>query len=113
MTIEEAQKAVEELLAQGHKKEEMAGVFYLMYQNDEIDFNEFETLCSLVEVNLTEEFKAMSEEEQKTKGWEEIDSDNDGVNDDYEDEDDDDDEEEDEEPSDEKEEAMKMYGLRR
>ena len=110
MTIEEAQKAVEELMGQGHSKEEMAGVFYLMYQNDEIDFNEFETLCSLVDVNLTEEFKAMSEEDQKTKGWEETDSDNDGVNDDYEDEDEDDEEEE---PSDEKEEAMKMYGLRR
>ena len=71
MTIEEAREAIEELKAQGANEEEIAGSFYLMFVDGKLDLKQFEALVNLLGYHLTEEFLAMSEEEQKEKGFEE------------------------------------------
>lgn len=76
MTVQEAQQAIEEIKAQlkakGVTEEKMPDAivktFYAMFQNDELDVNEFGDLCQLVGYELTEDFKNMSTEDQKTKG---------------------------------------------
>ena len=72
MTVQEAKKAIEELKAQGETEETMLGTFYLMFQDDVITVDELGDLCQLIGYELTEEFKNMSEEDQKTKGYEEV-----------------------------------------
>ena len=72
MTLEEAKKAVEELKAQGETEESMLGTFYLMFQDDVITVEELGDLCQLIGYKLTDEFKNMSPEDQKTKGYEEV-----------------------------------------
>lgn len=72
MTLDEAQKAIEELRAQGETDETMLGTFYLMFQEDEISLDELSDLCQLIGYDLSEEFRNMSPEDQKTKGWEEV-----------------------------------------
>ena len=73
MTLEEAKKAINELKAQGETPESMLATFYLMFQEDEIDVDELGDLCELIGYELTDEFRKMSPEDQKTKGWEETD----------------------------------------
>lgn len=72
MTVEEAKKAIEEFRAQGDTDEDIVGIFYMMFCDDKLSLEEFEDLLDLMDYELTEEFKAMTEEEKKTKGWEEI-----------------------------------------
>ena len=71
MTIEEGKKAVAELKSEGYNEEEILASFYAMFQNDEIDINILEALTHIVGYELTDEFKNMSPEDQKTKGYEE------------------------------------------
>lgn len=71
MTIEEGKKAVAELKSEGYDEEEILASFYAMFQNDEIDINILEALTHIVGYELTDEFKNMSPEDQKTKGYEE------------------------------------------
>lgn len=73
MTLEEAKQAIDELKAQGETPESMLATFYLMFQEDEIDVDELSDLCELIGYELTDEFRKMSPEDQKTKGWEETD----------------------------------------
>lgn len=71
MTIEEGKKAVAELKSEGYNEEEILASFYAMFQNDEIDIHILEALTHIVGYELTDEFKNMSPEDQKTKGYEE------------------------------------------
>ena len=72
MTIEEAKKGFDELKAQGMTEDEMVSVLYLMFQDDAIDLKQFGELVKVLGYELSEEFLAMSPEDQKTKGWEEV-----------------------------------------
>ena len=71
MTIEEGKKAVAELKSEGYNEEEILASFYAMFANDEIDIHILEALTHIVGYELTDEFKNMSPEYQKTKGYEE------------------------------------------
>lgn len=131
MTIEEGKKAIAELKSEGNTEEEILFGFYRMFQEDEIDINVLEALTHLVGYELTDEFKNMSPEDQKTKGYEEKedtegqeekieerDEANERANDEHdivtgdEREKDDKESEESEEPEeDERKKAMKLFGL--
>ena len=65
MTMEEFKEVVDELKSQGADDEEILGTFYLMFKEDKIDLNELETFCEALGYHLSEEFKAMSDEEKK------------------------------------------------
>lgn len=114
MTIEEGKKAVAELKSEGKSEEEILFGFYRMFQEDEIDINVLEALTHLVGYELTDEFKNMSPEDQKTKGYEERESEDAEEKvealEEYSEE-----KEEPEEPEepeeDEKKKAMKLFGL--
>lgn len=71
MTVEEAKKMIEELKAQGEDEESIVAGFYKMFCDGDIDVNELGDLVKLVGYELIDEFKNMSPEDQKTKGWEE------------------------------------------
>lgn len=73
MTLQEAQDAIKELKAQGNSEEDMLATFYAMFVDDVIDINELSDLCQLIGYEVTDEFKKLSPEEQKTKGYEEDD----------------------------------------
>lgn len=75
MTLKEAQHAIEELKAQGETEETMLATFYAMFIDDMLTVEELGDLCQLIGYELTDEFKNMSPEDQKTKGWEETDED--------------------------------------
>ena len=73
MTVEEAKKVIEELKAQGETEEDIVGIFFMMFQDDKLSLEEFEDLIGLMDYELTEEFKNMSPEQQKSdEAWEEI-----------------------------------------
>lgn len=72
MTIEEAKKGFDELKAQGMTEDEIVAILYIMFQKDEIDLDMFGELVKVLGYELSEEFLAMSPEDQKTKGWEEV-----------------------------------------
>lgn len=72
MTIEEMKKAISELKAEGHEEEEILGAFYKMFQDDKLTIDELDGIVNLMGYHLTDEFKAMSPEDQKTKGYEEV-----------------------------------------
>ena len=82
MTVDEAREAIEELKAQGANEEEIAGSLYLMFVDGKLDVKQFEALVNLLGYHLTEEFLAMSEDEQKSKGFEKTEEAADGVSDD-------------------------------
>lgn len=82
MTIDEAKEAIEELKAQGANDEEIAGSFYLMFVDGKLDLKQFEALVNVLGYHLSEEFLAMSEEEQKEKGFTKTDEAAEGVSDD-------------------------------
>lgn len=73
MTETEIQKSIEQLKAEGHSEEEILGGFYKMFQNDELTLDELDGIVNVMGYHLTDEFKAMSPEDQKTKGYEETD----------------------------------------
>ena len=71
MTIDEAKKAFDEMRAQGADDNAILGTLYSMFQDDKIDVNQLGALVNVLGYELTEEFKGMSPEDQKTKGYEE------------------------------------------
>lgn len=79
MTAEEAKKAFDELKAQGNTEQDILGVLYLMFQDDKLTVEELGNLAKVLGYDLTDEFLAMSPEDQKTKGWEETEEPKEGV----------------------------------
>ena len=71
MTFEEAKKAIDGFKENGMSEEEIVARFYLMFQEDKINVKELGDLVGLVGWGLTDEFLAMSPEDQKTKVFEE------------------------------------------
>lgn len=69
ITIEEAKKAMDEMMANGTSEDDMLGILYLMFRDDKISLDELEALVDALGYELTEEFKNMSPEDQKTKGY--------------------------------------------
>ena len=82
MTVDEAKEAIEELKAQGANEEEIAGSFYLMFVEGKLDVNQFNALVNLLGYHLSDEFLAMSEEEQKEKGFAKTEEAAEGISDD-------------------------------
>ena len=114
MTLEEGKQAIAELKSEGNSEEEILYGFYRMFQEGEIDINILEALTHLVGYELTEEFKNMSPEDQKTKGYEEEEVEDaeekaEAIEDMNESEEAEEPEEAEEE--DEKDKAMKLFGL--
>lgn len=72
MTPEEAKSAIDALKKDGLGDEEILYAFYRMFQDGKITVEGLEGLVETLGWHLTEEFKAMSPEDQKTKGYEEI-----------------------------------------
>lgn len=72
MTREETKQAIEELKAQGFSEDEMLLTFYTMFQNDELNIEQLGSLVDLLGYELSPEFLEMSPEDQKTKGYEEV-----------------------------------------
>jgi len=70
MTVEEVKKAVDEMKATGHDEEDILAALYIMFQNDEVDLETLEAIVHVMGYELTDEFKAMSPEDQKSKGYE-------------------------------------------
>lgn len=79
MTVPEMESAIKQLKAEGKSEEEILGGFYKMFQNDELTVDELDGIVNLMGYHLTDEFKAMSPEDQKTKGYEEVDEPAEGV----------------------------------
>lgn len=71
MTTQEMQSAIEQLKAEGHDEETILGAFYRMFQEEQLTLDELDGVVNLMGYHLTDEFKAMSPEDQKTKGYEE------------------------------------------
>lgn len=69
MTPQEAKQFLDEQKAQGHSEEEILAVLYSMFVDDSINIDQLEALVGAMGYRLTEEFKNMSPEDQKTKGW--------------------------------------------
>lgn len=70
MTAEEAKKAIDSMKEQGKSDEELLFALYGMFQDGKVDVNELGDLVQLVGYELTDEFKNMSPEDQKTHGIE-------------------------------------------
>ena len=70
MTIDEAKKAFDEMRAQGADDNAILGTLYRMFQDDKIDVEQLGALVNVLGYELTDEFKQMTPEDQKTKGWE-------------------------------------------
>ncbi len=68
MTVEEAKKAFEELKAQGETDNDILVVLYQMYQEDDFSLEELESFANILGYEFSDEFKAMSDEDKKTKG---------------------------------------------
>ena len=79
MTPEEMKKAIEQLKATGASDEEILGGFYKMFQDDKLTIDELEGITNLMGYHFSDEFKAMSPEDQKTKGYEETEEPAEGV----------------------------------
>lgn len=127
MTFEEAKKAIDGFKENGRTDEEIVATFYLMFQDDKINVEELKNLVGLVGYELTDEFLAMSPEDQKTKVFEEEDEgepssnkDSDKESSEDEKETKDSDKESEEKPTEEKiesddtqeEKALKLFGLK-
>jgi len=79
MTLDEGKKVIEQLKAQGNSEEAILGAFYKMFQNEELTFDELDGMVNLMGYHITDEFKNMSPEDQKTKGYEETEEPAEGV----------------------------------
>lgn len=117
MTIKEVQNAIKTLKDDGKTEDEILYAFYRMYQKDEINFDQLEALVNELGYEITDEFRNMSEEDKKTKGYEDIPeevveetktSDKDDKKEDDKKEDKKDDKEKDKE---EEKEAMSLFGI--
>ena len=122
MTLEEAKAAIEDLKAQGETEDDILKVLYGMFTEDKLSLSDLRTFIGILGYEFTEEFEAMSDEDKKTKGWEqEDDPEKSGVDKeeiekakefgDDEGEDEKPEEPEDESEEDEKKRAMKLFGL--
>ena len=123
MTLEEAKAAIEDLKAQGETDDDILKVLYGMFTEDKLSLSDLRTFIGILGYEFTEEFEAMSDEDKKTKGWEqEDDPEKSGVDkeeiekakefgDDEGEEKKPEDEPEDESEDDEKKRAMKLFGL--
>ena len=70
MTVKEGRKMVEELRKEGLSDENIVAGFYQLFIDDVINIDQLGDLVKLVGWEITEEFKKLSPEEQKTMGWE-------------------------------------------
>lgn len=122
MTLEEAKAAIEDLKAQGETEDDILKVLYLMFTKGEFDVETLRALIGTMGYEFTEEFEAMSDDDKKTKGWEQEDDpeksgvDKEEIEKAKEFGDDEGEEKKPEEPEDESEEdekkrAMKLFGL--
>lgn len=68
MTLKEAKQVIDEYLAQGEDEESIVSALYIMYQDGDLNLEELQKLIELLGYKFTEEFKAMSDEDKKTKG---------------------------------------------
>jgi len=71
MTADEAKVVFDNMKKDGITDEEIIAKLYLMFTEDKLTLIEFEALGRVLGYELTEEFRNMSPEDQKTKGWEE------------------------------------------
>lgn len=104
MTVNEAKEAIRELQAQGSSEEDIVASFYLMYSDGKINVDQLEALCGLLGYTLSDEFRGMSEEEQKTYALK------DGGDEEKPEESNESDEKEEPEEDSEDEKAMKLFG---
>lgn len=74
MTVEAARKTFDELKAQGASDKDIGGALFLMFQNGEIDHDQFGILANILGFELSPEFESMSPEEQKINGFRKVDS---------------------------------------
>ena len=70
MTVKEGRKMVEELRKEGLSDENIVAGYYQLFIDDVINVDQLGDLVQLVGWEITEEFKKLSPEEQKTMGWE-------------------------------------------
>lgn len=71
MTINEAKQAIDKMKEQGISPKEIAGAFYLMFVDGKINVEQLDAFVNLLGFHLTDEFKQMSPQDQKTKGYKE------------------------------------------
>lgn len=71
MTRKQVENVINSLKAQGYSEEDILGSFYAMFADDKMSLEELEDIVKLLGYELNDEFKALSPEEQKTKGYEE------------------------------------------
>lgn len=81
MSVDEAKEAISEMRAQGNSDEEIAGAFYLMFVDGKLDVNQLNALVNLLGYHLSDEFMAMNPEQQKTQGFAEQDTPEEGITD--------------------------------
>lgn len=79
MSVDEAKEAISEMRAQGNSDEEIAGAFYLMFVDGKLDVNQLNALVNLLGYHLSDEFMAMDPEQQKTQGFAEQDTPEEGI----------------------------------
>ena len=79
MTYEEAKAAIEDLKAQGETEDDILKVLYGMYTEDKLSLSDLRTFIGIMRYEFTDEFEAMSEEDKKTKGWEQETDENDSA----------------------------------
>jgi hypothetical protein len=70
MTVEEGKKMIQDLKNEGFDEEQIVGGFYQLFIEDKVTLDQLGDLVQLVGYELTDEFRNMSPEDQKTKGWE-------------------------------------------
>ncbi len=69
MTIDEAKQAFAMMKKQGADDNTILGFLYNLFQNDRIDVNQLGALVNVLGYELTDDFKKMSPEDQKIKGY--------------------------------------------
>ncbi len=69
MTREEARDFLQKQRDEEHTDDEILAVLYSMFIDDVFGIDQLEVFVNLLGYELTEEFKNMSPEDQKTKGW--------------------------------------------
>ncbi len=79
MTPEDLGKAINQLKSEGASEEEILASFYKMFADDKLTLDELDGVVNYMGYHLTEEFKNMSPEDQKTKGIEKTDEPAEGV----------------------------------
>ena len=69
MTVKELEASYDELRAQGATDDDILGVLYLMYQQEQINTDQLREMIDVLGYEFTEEFEAMSEEDKHVKGF--------------------------------------------